>query len=121
LTECAVPEGIVLHFAAVPPKERSWIDAVPVTSTSRTLNDCALAGFSPDMLRQAAKQALSRGLVTRAELGEVEKALKPFGGIKDDNTELHISADIQASAGAASAHRVEKRRRLCATPTTIGV
>jgi predicted transcriptional regulator of viral defense system len=77
-----VPAGLVLHFAEVPPKERSWIDAVPVTSTSRTLNDCALASLSPDMLRQAAKQALSRGLVTRAELGEVEKALKPFGGIK---------------------------------------
>lgn len=77
-----VPEGMVLHFAEVPPRERSWVDAVPVTSISRTLNDCALAGFSPDLLRQAAKQALSRGLVTRAQLREVETALKPFGGIK---------------------------------------
>jgi hypothetical protein len=41
----------------------------------------ARAGFSPDLLRQAAKQALMRGLVTK-ELGEVEKALKPFGGIR---------------------------------------
>ena len=77
-----VPEGLVLHFADVPPQERSWIAAVPVTSTPRTLNDCALAGLSPDLLRQAAKQALARGLVTKTELGEVEKALKPFGGIK---------------------------------------
>ncbi len=77
-----VPADFVLHHADVPPQERSWIDAVPVTSTPRTLNDCALAGLSPDLLRQAAKQALARGLVTKAELGDVEKALKPFGGIK---------------------------------------
>jgi hypothetical protein len=77
-----VPEGLVLHFADLPPQERSWINAVPVTSTPRTLNDCALAGLSPDLLRQAAKQALARGLVTKAELGEVENVLEPFGGIK---------------------------------------
>ena len=77
-----VPEDLVLHYAEIAVEERSWIDAVPVTSTSRSLNDCALAGLSPDLLRQAAKQALTRGLVTRAELPEVETALKPFGGIK---------------------------------------
>ena len=76
-----VPEGLVLHHAHVPRQERSWIDAVPVTSTHRTLNDCALAGLSPDLLRQAAKQALARGLATKVELVEVEKVLKPFGGI----------------------------------------
>lgn len=77
-----VPEGIVLHHAEVPPRERSWIGAVSVTSPRRTLNDCARANLSPDLLRQAAKQALVRGLVVKAELGEVEKALKPFGGIR---------------------------------------
>jgi len=77
-----IPEGLVLHFAAVSAKDRSWIDAVPVTSTPRTLNDCALAGLSPDLLRQAAKQALARGLATKVELKDVEKVLKPFGGIK---------------------------------------
>ena len=55
---------------------------MPVTSTRRTLNDCALAGLSPDLLRQATKQALARGLVTKAELADVEKTLKPFGGIR---------------------------------------
>ncbi|MEP7246104.1 MAG: type IV toxin-antitoxin system AbiEi family antitoxin domain-containing protein [Gammaproteobacteria bacterium] len=77
-----VPEGLVLHHADVSPQERSWIDAVPMTSTPRTLNDCALAGLTPDLLRQAAKQALARGLVTKVELKDVEKTLKPFGGIK---------------------------------------
>jgi predicted transcriptional regulator of viral defense system len=76
-----VPEGLVLHHADVPLEERTWVGAVPVTSTRRTLNDCAQAALSPDLLRQAAQQALSRGLVTKPELTEVEKALEPFGGI----------------------------------------
>ncbi len=37
--------------------------------------------MSPDLLRQAAQQAIRRGLVTKAELGDVEEALKPFGGL----------------------------------------
>jgi predicted transcriptional regulator of viral defense system len=77
-----VPDGLVLHYADVPPQDRSWNGAVPVTSTGRTLNDCAVEGLSPDLLRQATKQALTRGLVTKAELADVEKSLKPFGGIR---------------------------------------
>jgi len=77
-----VPDGLVLHYADVPPQDRSWNGAVPVTSTRRTLNDCAFEGLSPDLLRQATKQALTRGLVTKAEVADVEKTLKPFGGIR---------------------------------------
>jgi predicted transcriptional regulator of viral defense system len=77
-----VPKGLALHFADVPSKERSWAGAVPVTSTRRTLDDCAHSGLTPDLLRQAASQALTRGLVTKTELKEIEKALKPYGGIK---------------------------------------
>jgi predicted transcriptional regulator of viral defense system len=39
------------------------------------------AWLSPELLRQAAQQALNRGLVTKAELGAVKAALKPFGGL----------------------------------------
>jgi predicted transcriptional regulator of viral defense system len=77
-----IPKGLELHYADVPSEDRAWNGAVPVTSTPRTLNDCARAGLSPDVLRQATKQALTRGLVTRTELAEVEKTLKSFGGIK---------------------------------------
>lgn len=77
-----VPEGIVLHYGDVPSAERSWVGAAPVTSPRQTLNDCARKDLSPDLLRQAARQALARGLVTRAELGEVDKSLKGFGGIR---------------------------------------
>jgi predicted transcriptional regulator of viral defense system len=77
-----LPRGLVLHHADVSPGERTWVGAVPVTSARRTLNDCAIAGLSPDLLRQGAKQALTRGLVTKAEIREVQKALKSFGGLR---------------------------------------
>lgn len=77
-----VPKGLALHHADVPDKERTWAGPVPVTSIRRTLDDCAHSGLAPDLLRQAAKQALTRGVVTKADLKNVEKALKPFGGIK---------------------------------------
>jgi predicted transcriptional regulator of viral defense system len=76
-----VPPGIALHYADVSPQERAWFGPTPATNASRSLNDCAREGLSPDLLRQGAQQALRRGLVTKAELGEVKKALKPFGGL----------------------------------------
>jgi hypothetical protein len=71
----------VLHHADVPAEERAWFGAVPTTNPRRSLNDCAREGLSPELLRQAAQQALRRGLVTKTELGDVEAALTPFGGL----------------------------------------
>jgi len=76
-----VPEGVVLHHAEVPAKDRCWFGPVPATTPRRTLSDCARDGLSPELLRQAARQALQRGLVARSELGDIRKALKPFGGL----------------------------------------
>lgn len=75
-----VPADVVLHHTDIPPEDRTWFGPVPTTSPRRSLNDSAREGLSPELLRQAAQQALRRGLVTRAELGDVEEALKPFGG-----------------------------------------
>lgn len=77
-----VPKGIVLHHADIPADQRTWVGAVPVTAVRHTLSDCALAALPPDLLRQGARQALARGLVTRPGLVEVERALEPFGGIE---------------------------------------
>jgi predicted transcriptional regulator of viral defense system len=76
-----VPLGIVLHYADVPPEEQTWIGAEPITNPQRTLNDCADAALSPDLLRQATQQAIRRGLVKRDEIELVSEVLKPFGGI----------------------------------------
>ncbi|TMQ26440.1 MAG: hypothetical protein E6J90_04375 [Deltaproteobacteria bacterium] len=76
-----VPAGIMLHHADVPSEDRAWFGTIPATSVRRSLNDCAREGVSPDLLRQAAQQALRRGLAIKPELGEVEVALGPFGGL----------------------------------------
>ncbi|MDP3151438.1 MAG: type IV toxin-antitoxin system AbiEi family antitoxin domain-containing protein [Archangium sp.] len=76
-----VPADVVLHHDDVPPEDRSWFGAVPTTNPRRTLNDCARAGLSPELLKQAAQQALRRGLVKKSELVAVKKALAPFGGL----------------------------------------
>jgi len=76
-----VPNDVVVHFDDIAPSERTWYGAVPITNVPRTLADCARDHVAPDLLRQAAVQALQRGLVARAELGEVDAALAPFGGL----------------------------------------
>jgi predicted transcriptional regulator of viral defense system len=76
-----VPPDVVLHHADVPPEDRSWFGAVLATDPRRSLNDCARDGLSPELLQQAAQQALRRGLATTAELGDVAAALQPFGGL----------------------------------------
>jgi predicted transcriptional regulator of viral defense system len=76
-----VPAGVVLHHADVAPEERAWFGPVPATDPRRSLNDCAHEGLSPDLLRQAAQHALRRGIVTKDELGNVDDALEPFGGL----------------------------------------
>ena len=76
-----VPADVILHHADVSAAERSWFGAVPATGPGRSLNDCAREGLSPELLGQAARQALRRGLVTRAELADVEAALAPVGGL----------------------------------------
>lgn len=76
-----VPPGVALHHADVPPEDRTWYGPVPITNAGRTLNDCAREALSPELLRDAARQALRRGLVTKEELVDVEEALGAFGGL----------------------------------------
>jgi hypothetical protein len=76
-----VPPDVVLHHADVPPADRAWFGAVPMTTPRRSLVDCARDGLSPELLRAAAQQALRRGFVTAAEIADVEAALEPFGGL----------------------------------------
>lgn len=76
-----VPDGVVVHCADVAKSERSWFGAVPATSPSRTLDDCSREKISPDLLRQAARDALARGLVGKGDLVEVRRALRGLGGL----------------------------------------
>lgn len=49
-----------------------------MTSTRRTLSDCAASHLSPEFLLQAYHQALHRGRVARSETPDVEQVLKPY-------------------------------------------
>jgi predicted transcriptional regulator of viral defense system len=78
-----VPEGVELHFGDLEERERErvWVGPVPETAPLRTLEDCAAAHLQPDLLRDAARSALARGLVSRGDLAAVEAALAAFGGL----------------------------------------
>ena len=76
-----VPDGVVLHYGEVDEGESDWFGPVPATTPLRTLEDCARAQLSPELLRSAVHDTLERGLLTRAELSVVEAALLPFGGL----------------------------------------
>lgn len=71
-----IPRGVELHFADVPKRESAWIGAVPVTAPLRTVVDCAVADVPSNLVAQAARQGVRRGLFERAEVNrEIGKAL----------------------------------------------
>lgn len=76
-----VPPDVIVHHGDVPKRDRTWFGAVPATSPVRTLADCAHEKLAPDLLRQAARDALRRGLVRKDELTDVRQALRGFGGL----------------------------------------
>ena len=79
----AYPAGSSSIMPTSPRKSERWFGPVPITPSAHawTLNDCARDGLSPELLQQATKQALRRGLVVRAELPDVKASLKAFGGL----------------------------------------
>jgi hypothetical protein len=65
---------------AAPPSKPNW-DRLFETAGAPDGYFTTTEGLSPELLRQAAQQALRRGLVTKAEVANVEEALQPFGGL----------------------------------------
>ncbi len=63
-----VPSGYVLHFADVPDAARAWAGAVPVTTPLGTVLDCRGGAVSPNLVAQAIRQGLARGLFGRDDL-----------------------------------------------------
>lgn len=76
-----VPERVIVTYGAIAQRERSWFGPVPATSPLRTLLDCAAADLPPELLRDAAREAVQRGIVDRDDLASVDRALEPFGGL----------------------------------------
>ena len=67
-----VPTGVLLHYADVPKRERGWVGSIPVTSPRRTLVDIRRAKVSPELVEQATRQALARGLIAKKEVADLK-------------------------------------------------
>ena len=78
-----VPSGVVLHFADIEPSQRSWVGSVPVTSVVRTLIDCAHSHVAPDIVNQAYRQALHRGIIRSDSVPAVTAYLAPYFDMDD--------------------------------------
>lgn len=66
------PGGVMAHYGSIPQDERTWVGAISVTSPARTVNDCAAGHVPLELVDQAIRQGIARGLfdskkVTKAE------------------------------------------------------
>ncbi|WP_441286643.1 DUF4365 domain-containing protein [Sorangium sp. KYC3313] len=64
----SLPDHVVLHRATLAESDVSWHDVVPVTTPIRTLRDCTDAGLDPDLLDQAYREGIERGMFSADEL-----------------------------------------------------
>jgi predicted transcriptional regulator of viral defense system len=60
--------GLRIHTASLPESAVTWREGIRVTTVARTIVDLAYAGLSEDRLRQAAHEAIARGLTDRESL-----------------------------------------------------
>ncbi len=60
-----VPDGLVLHHANVTDDERERMDALPLTSPTRTILDGMDANISPEHIELAIAQARQRGIINK--------------------------------------------------------
>jgi len=63
-----VPAIVRLHHADVQDSDRAWSGPVAITSPLRTVADCVADHVQPDLVDQAVRDGLRRGLFTEREL-----------------------------------------------------
>jgi predicted transcriptional regulator of viral defense system len=73
-----VPAGVVLHFADLDAADRAWAGAVQLTTPARTVLDCAAAGVSPELVKQAIDEGLHRGLFVEPMVEVAREYLRSF-------------------------------------------
>lgn len=81
-----VPQGVLLHFAALPKKATGWVGPVPVTTPLRTITDCLLDEAPQELVRQAIRQGTRRGLFER---GDLDAALRAARSSRDPDASTH--------------------------------
>jgi predicted transcriptional regulator of viral defense system len=70
-----VPNGLVLHYDDIGDNDRAGFSAVQITTPRRTLRDCIEANVSPELVRQAIRQARRRGLISEQDGAELNASL----------------------------------------------
>jgi predicted transcriptional regulator of viral defense system len=70
-----VPDGVEIHYADVPENERAWFGSIPVTSPTRTLEDCAKSALSQEVILKAVQDAVSRGLIDKKQAKRLRSAI----------------------------------------------
>ena len=74
------PTNVVVHFGSVTAKgARAWSGAVPVTKPARTVSDCAVDSVAPDLVAQAVRQGLQRGLFAIDDVAPAIEYAARFG------------------------------------------
>lgn len=68
------PPDLRPHFTDVPETERAWMGAIPITTPLRTVVDCCADHVQPDLVEQAVRDGVRRGLFTRAEITAARRA-----------------------------------------------
>ena len=63
-----VPPIVRLHRAEIADADWTWSGPVPVTNPLRTLTDCVVDHVQPDLIAQAVRDGMRRGLFTEREL-----------------------------------------------------
>jgi predicted transcriptional regulator of viral defense system len=60
--------GIRLHTNRLEPGDITTREGLPITTPARTIADLAISSLSEDLIRQAVREALRRGLTTSTDL-----------------------------------------------------
>jgi predicted transcriptional regulator of viral defense system len=73
-----VPSGVALHFSDLADVDCAWAGAVQVTTPARTVIDCAVAGVSPTLVKQAIDEGTHRGLFMAEMIEPASEYLRSF-------------------------------------------
>lgn len=71
----STPSHVTLHVAPLPDDQTGWIQYVPVTTPTRTIQDCLAGRTSPDLVEQAIREAAHRKLISPADARRFRRAL----------------------------------------------
>ena len=78
-----IPGYLVVHHEDLPSGDVSRLEAMPITTPTRTIRDCIAAHLGPALVRQAIEEARRAGMLNAATATALDGALRTAeGGIE---------------------------------------